>query len=65
MNMKQRKRLQLLCERYNVEFREPDYIQYPATDSMMAGWVEGWLGGSECAGSTLYVGVSPAGESHS
>ena len=59
MNTAQREKLTLLCERFNVDFRESDYLVSPFG---MTGWVEGWLGGKP---GTLYVGVSPEGESHS
>lgn len=69
----QRARLQDLCERYGVPFNEGDYLVYSANSSMMAGWAEGWVGGNAHATAerggtekpTLYVGVSPEGESHS
>lgn len=63
MNSAQEARLRLLCKRYGVRFNATDY--HPATlqaTGMMFGWVEGWIGGKP---GTLYVGVSPAGESHS
>jgi hypothetical protein len=61
----QRDRLQELCISYKVKFREDDYPLFPLDAFMMPGWAEGWIGGKECVGSTLYVGVSPTGESHS
>lgn len=54
--------LRRLCESFRVEFDPNDYRLYPADSWMMPGWVEGWVGGSP---GTLYVGVSPEGESHS
>lgn len=58
----QRETLVDLCARYRVEFNPEHYRVIPQSASMMAGWVEGWLGGDE---STLYVGVDPDGRSHS
>lgn len=74
MNEAQRKALQDICQRYGVEFREEDYLVFPPTSSMMAGWAEGWVGGEAHArhraghilpSTTIYVGVSPEGEVHS
>lgn len=63
INSAQEARLRLLCKRYGVRY---DYRHYhPATlqaTGMMFGWVEGWIGGQP---GTLYVGVDPAGRSHS
>jgi hypothetical protein len=53
----QRNRLWEKCGDYNVPFNENDYFRDPQN-----GWVEGWLGGSR---DTIYLGVSPEGESHS
>ena len=56
----QREALARLCDRYNVEFDESNFL--PAWD-LPKGWVSGWVGGNEerC----LYVGCSPEGEIHS
>ncbi len=62
MNPAQIARARLLAARYGVEFDEAHYIVYPPTSSMMAGWAEGWVGGSP---GTIYVGISPEGDSHS
>lgn len=75
MTNAQRNRLWEMCGNYNVPFRENDYYLNPST-----GWVEGWIGGVEHAlpqvpdnapvvrkipvPRTIYVGVSPEGESH-
>ena len=61
----QRTKLQTLCERYRVTFTESDYLVFSQDSSMMPGWAEGWVGGLTQAGRTLYVGVSPEGDSHS
>lgn len=64
MTIAQRNRLWALCGRYGVPFREDDYVlQNRPTGLMTAGWVEGWVGG--LVGKTIYVGVSPEGDSHS
>jgi hypothetical protein len=62
MNHAQEAKLRLLCHRYGVEFNADHYIVFGPASSMMAGWAEGWIGGKP---GTLYVGVSPAGDSHS
>jgi hypothetical protein len=62
MTPAQEQRLRQLCTNYNVEFDPSDYIEYPPDSFMMPGWVEGWVGGVE---RTIYVGVSPEGDSHS
>jgi len=62
MTAPQREKLELLCARYDVTFTESDYLVYSQDSSMMPGWAEGWIGGSP---GTLYVGVSPEGDSHS
>lgn len=60
-------RLRALCKNYNVTF-DPEHYK-PAFD-LPWGWVAGWIGGPGYNGltenkSTIYVGVSPEGESHS
>lgn len=70
MNDAQRQALQRLCERYNVTFDPNHYITYPLDSFMMAGWVEGWVGGPQHNGwpdahRTLYVGCDPDGRCHS
>jgi hypothetical protein len=68
MTTAQRDRLWEMCGRYNVPFREDDYILAGKQASIGAGWVEGWVGGRDGSGitsrKTIYVGVSPTGESH-
>lgn len=63
MTEAQRNKLWELCGRYNVPFREDDYVIMSA-DSIFGppNWVEGWVGGKQ---GTLFVGVSPEGDSHS
>lgn len=76
----QEAKLRNLCERYGVEFDLAHYIVFPADSLMMPGWAEGWIGGPEHANPqyhtfqpgerqsakhTIYVGVSPEGDSHS
>lgn len=72
MTPAQEQRLRQLCANYNVEFDPSDYIEYPPDSFMMPGWVEGWVGGVERGPDgfkprkhTIYVGVSPEGDSHS
>jgi len=55
-------RLTRLCEAYDVAFDPTHYLVYGANSWMMPGWAEGWVGGKP---GTIYVGVSPTGESHS
>lgn len=59
----QRDKLWDLCGRYNVAFREDDY-QIMAPDSIFGppNWAQGWVGGKV---GTIFVGVSPEGDSHS
>lgn len=58
----QEEKLRDLCERYGVEYDPEHYRLYPSNASMMAGWVEGWIGGQP---GTIYVGVDRDGSSHS
>lgn len=60
--MAQRRKVEQLCWRYKAEFRYSDYRRYADNARMMASYVEGWVGGQE---TTIYVGVSPEGDSHS
>jgi hypothetical protein len=66
-----------LCGRYNVPFREDDYLLH-GPKGFTPGYVEGWIGGSlHAAGrqqqigdmtvnrSTIYVGVDPEGRANS
>lgn len=62
MTQAQRDRLWALCGSYNVPFSEDHYQVFKLDSSMMPGWAEGWIGGKH---GTLYVGVSPEGDSHS
>jgi hypothetical protein len=62
LNMAQQSKLVSLCERFGVENDRSHYLLHPPGSVMMPGWAEGWLGG---APGTLYVGVSPEGDSHS
>lgn len=72
MTVKQRDKLWAVCGGYNVPFREDDYFVYSPESTMMAGWAEGWVGGRNHATGdrggtekpTIYVGVSPEGDSH-
>lgn len=57
MNAKQRTALQKLCDRYNVQFVESDYVVNPF--DLPAGWVCGWIGGG--SDPKLFVGCSPEG----
>ena len=62
LNPAQEAKLRNLCDRYNVEFSPAHYVVHPSTSSMMASWAEGWVGGSP---GTIFIGVSPEGDSHS
>ena len=68
MSLAQRDRLWEMCGNYNVPFREDDYVLSGRQASIGAGWVEGWVGGRDGSGitsrRTVYVGVSPEGDSH-
>lgn len=68
MNDAQELTLRRLCQRYGCDFSRAHYLVYPPTSNMMAGWAEGWVGGYDGVTKkphTIYVGVSPEGESHS
>lgn len=71
MTQEQFDKLRGLCDRYNVDMSIGDYLCYGPNATMMIGWCEGWLGGVSHNGmlsgmkKTLYVGVSPEGDSHS
>ena len=73
MTEAQRDKLWDSCGRYGVPFREDDYHVFSPNSSMMASWVEGWVGGNTHATAdrggtdfpTIYLGVSPEGDSHS
>jgi hypothetical protein len=69
MSDAQRNKLWDMCGRYNVPFREDDYV----FDSWNNGMVEGWIGGFQTVPhvttkqpipKTIYVGVEPNGDSH-
>lgn len=62
MTNAQEAKLRQLCTRYEVEFNPDHYLLYPDDSWIMPEWVEGWVGGRE---DTLYIGVSPEGDSHS
>jgi hypothetical protein len=59
LTSEQEAKLRLLCERYHVTYDASHYT--PAFD-LPTGWVNGWVGGQP---GTLFVGVSPEGDSHS
>jgi hypothetical protein len=75
MSQAQRNKLWELCGRYNVPFREDDYTRPGISPMSPPGYVEGWVGGFHHSDighkgygderQTIYVGVSPEGESHS
>lgn len=62
LTLAQKKTLARICTRYSVCFRYADYHPDP---SLPPRWVSGWIGGKQCAGKTIYVGVSPEGEAAS
>lgn len=62
MNPAQEAKLKQLCRNYSVPFKHEHYVSFDEDGPMMAGWVEGWLGGLP---GTLFVGVSPIGEAAS
>lgn len=70
MTTKQRDKLWEMCGRYNVPFRENDYVLHQKTGAFsQEGWVEGWIGGPlhnghNNMGKTIYVGVDPEGNAN-
>lgn len=70
MTLHQLLKLWKMCGNYKVPFREDDYIRHSMSASMTKGYVEGWVGGRQHDGgraeekATIYVGVSPTGESY-
>ena len=62
MTVLQYRKLRDLCHRYKVLFDPADYVP---TFDLPSDWVAGWVGGNTKAGKTIYVGVSPEGDSHS
>jgi hypothetical protein len=70
MTKEQFDKLLISCERWRVNMAISDYFVYQSNSSMMAGWAEGWVGGiaydgTGPMGKTIYLGVSPEGDSHS
>lgn len=62
MTQEQFDKLSDLCNRYNVKMSLRDY--HPDF-SLPAGWFAGWVGGDDQVNKTIFVGVSPQGDSHS
>jgi len=65
MTDEQYNKLSDLCQRYGVKMNIGDYLVNSPNSSMMPGWAEGWVGGPNQAQKTIYIGVSPEGDSHS
>jgi hypothetical protein len=74
MTQEQFDKLRVLCDRYNVDMAIADYFVNSQDSSIMPGWVEGWVGGDRYKAipvqtsiqkPTIYIGVSPEGDSHS
>jgi hypothetical protein len=78
MNAAQRDALWDLCGRYDVPFREDDYLIISAGSLSTPGHVEGWVGGNKHNGKhekqirgmtvnkkTIYVGVDTDGRINS
>lgn len=71
MTKEQFDKLLILCDRYEVSMAISDYVVFPQDSFTMPGWAEGWIGGPNHNGGfvakrkTIYVGVSPQGDSHS
>jgi hypothetical protein len=68
MTTKQRDKLWEVCGRYNVPFRESDYV-FSGGAFGTPGMVEGWIGGPMMnghnnQGKTIYMGVEVDGSSH-
>ena len=62
MTVAQYRRLKDLCKQYRVNFDPTDYT---TQFDLPHNWVAGWVGGNTQSGRTIYVGVSPEGDSHS
>lgn len=68
MTVRQRDALWELCHRYNVPFREDDYMVGQKDNVFWSrGWAQGWVGGERRNGrnnqdATIFVGVSPEGQ---
>lgn len=65
MTQEQFDKLSDLCRRYDVKMHISDYVVNHENSPFTPGWAEGWVGGQTRSKRTLYVGVSPEGESHS
>lgn len=70
MTQEQFDKLKDLCHRYNVPMAIADYVVNSQGSPMMAGWIETWVGGNVRNAAkdqtpTIFVGVSPEGDSHS
>lgn len=71
MTQEQFDKLLILCERYEVSMAISDYQVYSQDSTFTPGWAEGWIGGPNHNGGfvakrkTIFVGVSPQGDSHS
>ncbi|SIS12060.1 hypothetical protein [Williamsia sterculiae] len=61
LNDAQVEALERICARYGVEYDPGHYFIYPPGSVMMSGYAEGWVGGTDYAHRTLYIGVSPDG----
>lgn len=65
MTQEQFNKLSELCKRYDVPMAIADYVVSSQDSFMMKGWAEGWVGGPQQNKKTIFVGVSPQGDSHS
>lgn len=65
LTQQQYDKLQLSCERWNVPFDPTHYRTWSLDAVMTKGFAEGWVGGPDQAGKTIYLGVEPNGDSHS
>ena len=58
-------KLELSCALWNVPFDPTHYRTISATSYFTPGFAEGWVGGPDQAGKTIFLGVEPNGDSHS
>lgn len=69
MTQEQFDKLNFLCRQHSVPMTIGDYVVNSPDLPLMAGWIESWVGGNErhkgLYKSTIFVGVSPEGDSHS
>lgn len=65
LTQEQYDKLKMSCERWKVPFDPAHYRTWSTTATFTPGFAEGWVGGNDYAGKTIYLGVEPGGRSHS